>query len=128
MVMAKDILSVTRALRRPPPRSCRLADGEESKLLSALADAAQPELIVRLTLETGRRLQELMQTNDDLLTKRDGRCFLRVLDNKTGDNLSVPLSPEARWLLSIISPDYFTIRRDSVSQAFAKAVGQVCPI
>jgi len=117
---AKDILAATRALSQPKPRNRRLSDGEQQKLLAALNQSPETLLLVLLTLSTARRLKELMAINADLLVQRQGRHFLRVLDNKTDRPLDVPLSQETAALLYGFGG--FTMRSDSYSQAFARAV------
>lgn len=119
VMLAKTALKHTRALRKPPARSRRLGDGEEERLVSALSDAKEPLLIALLTLETARRLKELLAINEDVIEHRKGRTFLLVRDNKTGDNLSIPLSKKAAELVDGI--DSFSIRSDSLSQAMERA-------
>ncbi len=119
IAQAKHVLKNTRALRQPPPRSRRLADGEEKLLINALSDAVEPKLVAMLTLETARRMNEILSIDQSKIQFRSGRAFLLVEDNKTGDNLSVPLSDRAADLLS----DWqgFTVRSDTVSQAMSRA-------
>ena len=119
---AKAILRRTDALNESKPRARRLADGEERKLLDALVDAVQPRLLVMLTLATARRLQELLAVDADKISVRGGASYLKVADSKTGKAFTVPISNEAAIMLESIEPEYFTIRSDTVSQAFSRAV------
>jgi len=117
---AKRILRVTKALSPAPPRNRRLADGEEEALLAALGRSPETKLLALLTLATGRRLKELLSISDEVLVRRGGRLLLEVRDTKTDHPITVPLSAEAEALLEGF--DGFTMRPDSYSQAFMRAV------
>ena len=125
---AKTILSVTRALATSKPRTRRLADGEEDKLFAALKRSPATSLAARLTLETARRLGEILAIKEELISRRNGRYYLQVEDSKTGAAFNVPLSSAASALLKTMKPDadgyLFTVRNDSISQAFGRAVSR----
>lgn len=65
---AKTALKYTDSLADSKPRARRLADGEEDKLMAALSGATEPKLAAILTLETGRRLRELLDIRPELIS------------------------------------------------------------
>lgn len=114
---AKDILSATKAISISKSRNRRLQDGEEERLLAELP--TESRLIALLTLHTARRLKEILAIQKGLVTVREGRYYLRVLDTKTDHPITVPLSDKAADLLKDF--EAFTVTSNAVSQAFYRA-------
>lgn len=78
----------------PKGRDRRLDEGEEAALLLACRQSSiELEVIVRVALETGARLGELLKLNwkDVNLAK----CTAKLLDTKNGEDRVIPLSPKA---------------------------------
>jgi integrase len=105
------------------PRDRRLEEGEESRLLAALASTPTVRTIVQLAIETGMRRGELVriQWQHVNLQKR----VLQIPETKTGEPRAIPLSKTAAKILSNLpqkrSEAVFDIRGDSVTQAFERA-------
>ena len=112
-------------VRKPKPvraRDRRLSDIEIDKIIDATGSIELPA-ILRLLVETGMRrseLSRLMWKNVDLLKQT---AFLP--DTKNGESRMVPLSSRARTALTAmprrIDGRVFTIKGDSITQAFARA-------
>lgn len=113
----------------PKGRDRRLQEGEEEALLKACA-ASSPELaaIVRMALETGAQLGELLklQWKQVNLEKQTAR----LLDTKNGEDRTIPLSTSAVAALMSIrhiqSIDGRVFYNWSASDSFNKTWARIC--
>lgn len=110
----------------PPGRERRLEDGEEEKLLASCGQCKSPYIvpIVRIALETGMRLSEILSLdwkNIDLKMK-----VARLPMTKNGSSRNVPLSSTAIEVLKAmprsLRGQVFPVTVDTVKQAYRDAV------
>lgn len=110
----------------PPGRERRLEEGEEEKLLEACAKSRSPWLvpIVRLAIETGMRLSEILGLDWKLVDLK--QQVARIPMTKNGTARDVPLSIAAldlfRSLPRSIKGPVFPVTVDSVKQAYRDSV------
>lgn len=120
-------------VRRPTPargRDRRLASDEETCLLIACRESKSPalEIIVRLALETGMRLGELLTLEWWRVDTK--KRVAHLVDTKNGDDRDVPLSTEAvrilkTWPRSIdgrVFPQW--LKADSFEHAWRRSVNR----
>lgn len=111
----------------PKGRDRRLEAGEEAALLLACRQSSvELEAIVRIALETGARLGELLklQWKDVNLAK----CTSKLLDTKNGEDRVIPLSTTAISVLKSV-PKHINGRifwRWSASDSFNKTWTRAC--
>lgn len=136
----EGLLNPFKAIRRPKVHNAR--DRRITPLeLEAICDATgSPELalLLRLGVETGARRSELLSLRWSGIDLKTRTARLESGDTKNGHARTLPLSPGALALLQSMprrldGGALFSLRPDSVSQAFRRAVdrarrnyGKVC--
>lgn len=116
----------------PEGRDRRLVEGEEIKLLEACEKSRSRWLqpVVRLAIETGMRLSEILSLKRANVEVWDEggikRGIARLDDTKNGTRRDVPLSPAAARAIEDlpidISGKVFPISSESIKKSFSRAV------
>lgn len=117
----KGIPSV-RKPKRPAGRDRRLLDGEYDLLLESLSESPVVQSVVIFAVETAMRRGELVKIKWEHIDWQSRT--LHIPETKTGVPRDVPLSERALALLERLdrsTEKVFSIRPDSVSQAFERA-------
>lgn len=111
----------------PEGRDRLIEDGEIDEILN-ISESAELAGIVYIALETAMRRQELTRLTWDRLDFSKRVFVLRKDETKNGAGRGVPLSTAAINVLKTLprleSGKVFSLKKDSISQAFGRAVSR----
>ncbi len=124
-----NLLNPCQGVKKPKANNARDRRITQAELQAICEASESPELalLLRLGVETGARRGELLSLSWASINLKARTAKLNAGDTKNGHARTLPLSPEALALLQAMprrldGGPVFSLRPDSVSQAFRRAV------
>lgn len=118
-------IPLVRKPTKPPGRERNVEQGEIDAILEA-TDSSELTGIVHLALETAMRREELTRLTWSRLDLTNKVFKLYHTETKNGEGRGVPLSPAALNVLQALphlkDGRVFSLKKDSITQAFSRAV------